>query len=185
MSIVFKIFKSTFGLGEGGMSSTTELGVSEPWRERKYFSGFSTTKRCSWATADWGEKKTFVMNFPIDASVRILTWFVWHQHGWCTEHVTEWIIEKIEHCCSINVRIADNLGRKESLARSWTEETAHNSVSQIHFVRHFTHGHADFTNVWFDLGRAVKISVFPHKQEIKVRSLNPRWALVRITSLYL
>lgn len=54
--------------------------------------------------------------------------FMWHEHSRGTKHVAERVIEKIEHSGSINVGVANDLGREESLTRSRTEETAHYSV---------------------------------------------------------
>lgn len=58
---------------------------------------------------------------------------------------------------SIDVGVANDLRREEGLARSRTEETSHDTVGQVHFVRHFTHSHSNFADIWFNLGRAVQV----------------------------
>ena len=53
----------------------------------------------------------------------------------------------------IEIGIADNLGRKESLARSGAEEAAHHSVGKIHLVSYFTHSQTDLADVGLNFSR--------------------------------
>lgn len=101
---------------------------------------------------------------------------VWQKHRWSSEHVTERVIFKIQDCCSVEIRVSDNLEkqrdetktkkekminctiselwcriyltRKKRLTWTRAEKRSHHSIRQIHLVRHALNVTSHYGNVW-------------------------------------
>lgn len=112
------------------------------------------------------------------------SWFVRHEHGWSSEHVTEWIVNQIENGCRIEIRISvkgkdnainmatfleslqkehdspNNLRREERLSGSGSEQRSQETVRHIHFVDDFLHGLTNIGDIRFLGSRWIQVSTY-------------------------